>query len=291
MEPLAIDLQKRDLLVLSYISENRAAPADILRDLFWKGRKDHSHYKRLRKLSKSGLIESVHKDPAHRLWYCLTPAGGNLLKAKGLASMPGAVKRPRYGSSQEHDRNVHLIRQVFESISTVSDYLTQFQVEKALGERHGYQKEREERYKVPDAIFTLKLPEKTVRVALEHEKEPKSYERTKRMFELLVASSDFETIFFVVSSAKLMARLMRILGELRKTSSRIKADARRHAFYFVLLDDLLHRRNRAVLEGEGARVMLESLGSTREEIAPEVDPDVGPCGANVKPKTKIQIHN
>ena len=278
-EPLIVRLQKRDYLVLSYIGENRAAPADVLCDLFWKGRKDNSHYKRLRKLLRAGLIQSVHENLQQPLWYCLTAMGGDILKAKGLAAIPGQVKRPRYGSSLEHDRNLHLIRQVYESLSTTRDYLTQFQVEKILGERHGYQKEREEKYKVPDAIFTLKLPGKTVRVAVEHEKEPKNYERTKRMFELLVASPDYETIFFVVSSPKLMARLMRILAELRKTSSRIKADGKRHAFYFVLLDELLQKKTKAVMEGEGAKIVLETLGEP-SPVDPNVAPNVGPRGAN-----------
>jgi hypothetical protein len=264
---VATRLRKRDLNVLSYIAQNYFAPVDILRDLFWEGKKNQAEYRRLIQLSKMGLIEPLSSNRNIQLCYRLTERGLRFMKAKGLALVLDGGAQRNYGTSFEHDRNLQLIRRILESASCISGYLSETEVRKILAERHGIQRERDQRYKVPDALFNLRLSDATLRVALELELSVKSMKRTRRLMELQATSQDFESTFYVTGSDKLMERLAQVLGEVRKNNHRVRHQGKDHGFYFISLADLLKGQTKAVFQGEGTSFTLSQLSKRLDEMS------------------------
>jgi DNA-binding PadR family transcriptional regulator len=274
MEPLttreiayAMRLRERDRKIMSYIAQNQFAPVKILRDLFWDGKKDRTDYRRLKQLSQKGLVEPLSSDRNFELCYRLTEKGSRLMKETGLAPIFYGKANRNYGTSFEHDRKLQFIRQVLESAPCISNFCPEPEVRKILAERHGIQQERDQRYKVPDAIFNLQLPDRKLRVALELELSAKSMKRTKRLMELLGTSPDFDSTFFVVGSDKLMVRLLQALSEARKTNQRMKHHGKDHGFYFISLSQLLDKKQEALFVGEDTKFSLSQL-SREQNIMP-----------------------
>ena len=102
------------------------------------------------------------------------------MQEKAMAPVIDGGPNRNYGTTFEHDRNLQLIKRILESAPCIGDYSTEAEVRKLLAERHGIQREKDQRYKVPDALFSLRLSDATLRVALELELSVKSMKRTKR---------------------------------------------------------------------------------------------------------------
>ena len=264
-------LQDRDLRLLVYMAANHFAPTDIIRDLFWNEKKTNAYNRRLRKLRKLGLVEPHTSTRAHTLSYRITDHGRGILNARGISPLVSGARR-NYGSTYHHDRKVHYVRQIFESSSCVGSFYSELEVQKMLADRHGAQEEKDERYRIPDALVTLKRPNECLRAAIELEISDKSLKQKQRMFELLATSHDFDCTLVVANTNKHKEQLERILEDARKENPTLKYDGQKHGFYFITYDDLLRDRKQAKFQGQGGYFSLQSLESELLQMSSKVSP-------------------
>ena len=153
------------------------------------------------------------------------------------------------------------IKQILLSSPLVSQFLSENTVRSLLAKKHGYQEERDKRYKVPDAIFNLKTPSADFRVALELEMSQKSKARYKKLLRHLSTSDDFDLVMVVAKKAQIIELIRPILSDLWENDPVARLWKKRNGFYFVELENLLRDKKNAQLEGFKNAFTLESLAA------------------------------
>ena len=257
---LPFRMTERDWAILEYLGKYRFATVEDVRDKFWKGVENRHYYRRLKVLQARRLVEPLIGDFEQRLGYRLTRKGILWLKRyRGFEPMAGVKIRPTYRGTWGHELVLQDVAEIFKASPLVSAYQAEWVVRSELAKRHGIQKNRDERYKVPDGIFQLKTSNGTFRVALEVELSAKSIERYRKAFRQLSISRDFDLIFFVVKRVSHLGQLRKLLAEARENDFYVKIQAVTHGFYFVELSELLDKKLDALFQGEGDSFSLNSL--------------------------------
>ena len=258
-------LQERDLLILKHLLIHRFASADQLRKLFWAEKFAYpSHYRRLGALVREGFLQKLIGDQGVNLGYTLTPRGISYLRKSGLPVDHTQTKRVLYRSTYEHDKVLGDMRVILERSPIISNYFSELQVRVMLAKRHGIQKSRDEKYKVPDALFTLKTRKKSLIVALELEMTLKSKVRYQKIFQQLSLSSDYQLIFIIAKTEQMKRTLMELLAEVRRTNPWVKAHRIKPGFYFTTLADMNAMGLDARLQGEGEDFSINELARPKE---------------------------
>lgn len=249
-------LKKRDCDILRFIYDSGFATSEHLRVEFWNRTEAETHFRRLRTLKQNALIEAIEGDRGQRLGYRLTAKGMGIVKSVATEEQTGTRA---YKSTIDHDTLLVTIWQILKRSPLVSNYKPELKIKRELAKKHGLQKERDERYKVPDAIFTLKTTKRSFSVALELELSTKSKERYLRLFKLLCTSSDFELIFFIAKDDQLLSLLKANLSEVREKDPLVRIWRVKNGFYFVLLSELLEKGLGASFQGEDSEFSLAGL--------------------------------
>lgn len=256
-----LKLAARDLALFRHLALHGFATADQIHGLFWKGAKGHhNHYSRLRKLEGAGLIAQLTGDLGQRLGYKLAPKGERLARLAD-PTLPRASARGRvcYRTTFEHDRYLVDVWNIFSRCALVGRFQQEREIRSHFAARFGFQKLQEQGFKVPDALFDLVTPRAKFRFALELELSQKSAERYAKLFRLLTTSDEWNTVLFVVGSAKLKHILKAELKRSMETDPLVKISPRRNKFYFVELGEVLERGLSAKIEGERTSFSFEEL--------------------------------
>lgn len=157
-----------------------------------------------------------------------------------------------------HDDLLQDLRLVFESSPLIALFTPEHVLRIQLARKHGRQASRDERYKVPDAIFNLKRNETLFTVALELELARKSRARIAKMIKQLAIPADFNLVFIVVEEEKQIGRLRQELLEQRKSDLAVRFYSPRKGFYFALLSDIRTKGLDARFSGEDVTFSLRS---------------------------------
>ena len=251
----------RDYRILKYISETGFATIDLIRREFWQGKNNRHYYRRLQILARSGLIQPLRGDMGIRLGYRITKKGANLLHARQCGEPHQTVKAPKYKSTFEHDLSATRVRDIITKSPIVSDFIGEAEVRSAFAKKYGRQEKRDDRYKVPDALFKLNTQKGSFIAALEVECAAKSAERYGKIFRQLCISKDFDVIFFIAKDATLLALLRSHLKKARDTDKLVMLWPRQHGFYFGLLDDVTRLGLDAPFSGEERTFTLCELAA------------------------------
>jgi len=280
MEPLSVGprkidgkriifLQERDILILRHLLIHRFATAEQIRNLFWSKELAYpNHYRRLGELMRERFIQKLVGDHGVHLGYTLTPQGISYLKQSGASVDTTQTKRVFYRSTFAHDKALNDVRVILEKSPIVSDYFSELQVRVTLAKRHGIQASRDEKYKVPDALFTLKTRKGPLVVALELEMTLKSKARYQKIFEQLSINSDFQLIFIIAKTESMKIRLIELLNEVRRNNVWVKAHRIKPGFYFSTLTEVMAMGLDARMHGEGEEFSLNDLAKPKDQIAP-----------------------
>ncbi len=253
------NLTERDVKVLEFIYQNRFADVEVIKDAFWPERTGRNHYRRLNLLLQRGYVNSMVGDSGHLVGFQVSRRGLTAIRRLGSKRIGKGHIRPLYKTAFQHDKILIRLRRIFEESPLISHYTPEHELRAALAKKHGRQEKRDERYKVPDALFHLKTPTGHFKVALELELSIKSKVRYATMMRQLCISDDFSVVFFVASDEALRKVLEDSLAEVRSRDRLVQMWKYRHAFYFVLLKDLLELRLRAPWKGEGTIVILDEI--------------------------------
>ncbi|MBI4402662.1 MAG: hypothetical protein HY537_00795 [Deltaproteobacteria bacterium] len=264
MGSLSESLTRKQSTVLKYIAKHGLAGPDEIGRKFWTRLDTHNHFTLLRQLTRLGLIERLFGDSQALLGYRLTRKGLQTLSASGEHCHPAGT-RASYRTTFEHDTIVRLVREIVESSPLVSSYCSEPVVRSILAKRHGHQEKRDERYKVPDALFILKTERAELKVALEVEIADKSEERCRKLFRLLVTSSDWDVVFLIVKENKSRLRLEQIRSDVRQKDALVRLWREKNGIYFASLEDILKLGLTASLTGEGKTFSLKSLEAEMDE--------------------------
>ena len=260
----------RDHRILKYLSETGFATIDLIRKEFWQAKNNRHYYRRLQILARSGLIQPLRGDMGIRLGYRITKKGANLLRRVQCGEPCQSVKALKYKSTFEHDLSAIRVRDIFTKSPIVSDFVGEAEVRSALAKKYGRQEKRDDRYKVPDALFKLKTQKGTFVAALEVECSTKSAERYVKIFRQLCTSKDFDVIFFIAKDATLLTVLRSHLKKTRDTDKLVMLWPRQHGFYFGLLDDVTRLGLDAPFSGEERTFTLRELAAETSRI-PEIN--------------------
>ena len=253
------NLTHRDKDILVYLLENKFADAESIRIQFWDSSVSKLHYRRLRLLQKRGLIEVFTKDGSNCSLFRLSSKGKRILAILGINTQPYGRVRAIYRSPFEHETAVRHVRDTLQKSSLVSNFIPERKVRAILGGKYGKQSPSQERYKVPDGMFSLQAQGKIFRVALEVEMTLKSKKRYRNSFECLLTSPDFDLIFFVVKDKPTREKLMSHVTEAKARSLALKFAKRINGCYFALLSDVLSKSLLAAFTGENSSFSLNGL--------------------------------
>ncbi len=257
-------LTPRDLEILRYVVENRFAPCGAVERLFWAGRGNWNHYRRLRKLAQGELLEVLTGDRGIHLGYRITRKGLAALRAQGVCPNAAGSLRARFRSNYDHDTILQDLQRMFSGSPLVSEFVPEHQVREILARKHGFEDAGGRHYKVPDGLFRLQTAKRTLRVALELEIARKGKARLRHIFKQLSRSRDFDVIFFVVADEAVLTLLKALLDEVRRKDLDVRFSKVRHGFYFARLADVLDRGLDATFEGDGKSFSLRGLEAARD---------------------------
>lgn len=204
-------------------------------------------------------MKKVRDKGGEQALYQLTRDGLRLLNDFGIQTRGYRGVEGLYRSAKEHDGIMRKLRDIFLQSPIVSNYLTEAKVKSTLAKKHGGQKSREEFYKVPDAIFTLRQSHKALRIAVELEIALKSKKRYLMMMQQLCLSNDFDNVFLIAQSENVLNQLRSHLRDVRENNLRVRHHDHEHGFYFVLLSKFLEDGLEARFEGDDGAFTLRSL--------------------------------
>ena len=256
-------LTGRDHKVLRYLCDNPFTTGPKMKAKFWPGQENDHCYRRLAVYRKMGIARRIPADARATLGYELTSKGLDLLKRVEADNNLKRARRYRYRNSYTHDALLMDIRDIMTASPIVSGFILEPDIKSLFAKRYGFQKKREERYKVPDGLFQLRTKSKTHIVALELEISPKSKGRYNKMFRQLVLARDYSLVFFVVKDDQLLKLLERALSEARAKDPIVRAWRNAHGFYFALLEEILKERTAALFQGEELAFSLDSLAAAQ----------------------------
>lgn len=249
-------LMSRDLEVLKYLATRRIAKALDLKERFWPKGKHKNHFARLTALARMNLIHRVTGDNGVRLGYRITPEGMRCLSEwnpkYSALSFPPAMRPSTY----QHDLVLGRIQEIFESCSAVSSFMPEHEVRRALVRKHGIQEAREGGFKVPDALFWLKVNGGSLPVALELEIAQKAILRYRKIFRKLSSAEDFRFVFIVAKDEKLQKLIEKQLEFARQNDPWVSYASRRNGIYFTTLGDLLRDGKTTQWRGEKGSIRL-----------------------------------
>lgn len=254
-----IVLSKRDYAIMLLVAENRFITAHEIRERFYADKKTRNHFTRIRQLVAAGVLEHVIGDCEMRLSLRLSRKGVRFLPSEIHKAYALSNRSFKYRSSFGHDKTVNQIRMVIEKSPLVSGYIPEHEVRSLLGIRHGKKESKDSGYKVPDALFDLKVPGKTLKVALEFEDSMKGVTLYRSLFRRLLISSDFDVVMFVTASEEMIAALRSIIDHVRANDPVVRDWPTERAMYFASLKQVLTEGTNAVFVGDSTPFSLASL--------------------------------
>lgn len=260
----------RDCDILRYLAANRFATVDHILRKFWPGKSGRNHYRRINILRKMGLIEPIIGDHGTRLAYRLSRKAVIVLGEQGTKTS-GKCVRGSYRTTFDHDKSLITLRDIFESSPLVSNFQREHVVRKLLAKKYGRQEKRDDRYKVPDALFALQTTKRSFIVALELELAGKSRAVYLRLIKLLCISNDLDVVFFVAKNVTLLNELRSCLEDVRNNDRLVCAWRIQHGFYFCLLEEILAKGLDATFKGEDITFTLNGLAKDYQTATTKCD--------------------
>jgi len=252
-------LKPRDKAILKFIASNGFVTSRAIADTFWKGNGNWNHYRRLRKLGRSGYLEPLVGDRGTRIGYRVTRKGLNHLRREGDEPHFAKGMANRYRTTLDHDAALLTIQGVLTKSSAVTDYLAEHEVCRTLTKRYGFEDRAGTRYKIPDALFTLKGPFRSFRVAVELEIAKKSDQRYRRFLKQHSLSPDWDIVLVISERDQTITKLKSMLHELRLKDDAVRGSKVRNAFYFIRLSDFLRDGVTGKFEGEGKSISIKQF--------------------------------
>ncbi len=249
----------RDRMLFECIYRNRFADLNTIKDKFWPGRTSRNHCRRLKLLTDWGYLTRLRGDSGSELGYQLKRKALTEVRKGELHIAEKARTKALYTTSYRHDKYLIRLRDLFESSPLITHYVPDHELKVVLAKKHGTQEKRDERYKVPDAIFQLRTHKGSFIVGLELELAIKSSARYAKMMKQLCISDDFTVIFFIAENDHVLRTLEQHLAAIRNKDRLVQMWRPRHAFYFARLSDLQELKLKAPIKGEGAILILEDV--------------------------------
>lgn len=233
------ELTIRDQKILLLLGEHGCVTADRIKALFWNDNpKSRTHFRRIGILKRRNLIENVEGDGGITIGYRLTKKSRALVseKFKGWRDPPA---RRAYKTQFEHDQLLIDIRHIFTASLIVTDFKTEPEVRRELMTAQVQRQHWEKRPLVPDATFTMNVPAKKMRVAIELELTGKTRPRYTRIFRNHLLTKNWQLVFYVVKDELLRKRLMDHLSEVKRTDIHVRIEKSVNGIYFCGLDEFL----------------------------------------------------
>ncbi|MCM2282265.1 MAG: hypothetical protein NDI61_10510 [Bdellovibrionaceae bacterium] len=246
-----------DSEIIRYLALNRfAKQADLFASIIGVV-PSYNMPRAVRRLKVHGLIEPLLGDADTHLGYRLTKKGLRFARSVLHVTDDALKSRPAFRSQYDHDRIVNEARRILSTSPVISDFVSEAELRIQLGKTWTVRSESTSHdWKVPDALFKLSTRKGLLRVALEIELSQKAKARYAKIMEAILISRQFEVVFFLCKTERLLSLIRSEVNAARKTSPRVKASQRSNGIYFCTLETLRALKLDAPWTGEENRFTI-----------------------------------
>ena len=230
-------LTSRDKNILCALEKYRELTAIEIETLFWRGKGNWNHVKRLAKLESRGLIQ-IHQTSRHvQKTYSLSKQGHNTLRKNMLALFEQKPPRSQF-QSPVHDEIVRSIARQFESNSRVLGVQLDHELRKTLINASIPSRRALFSVQVPDALVQFDLPQSApIQMALEVELVLKSRKRYLGIFQNH-SKAKYDAFLYVFDTPAKLTRFLSTVSYLRREKPLIAVFFQYRKVACTLIDDL-----------------------------------------------------
>jgi hypothetical protein len=238
-------IQERDYLILLWLLYHPFSKLEQMKHLFECRNPHRAPYRRLLKLVKEGLVETVWIATEPQQLYLATRKAVALLRSVGFQYVPGVVKEKR-PKNFEHDNRLIDLRLFFEELK-IGIWVPE-RVIRSIKPRGNS----------PDAIILTGEP----RYAIEYERTAKEPQRYRKIFERYAEKEKYDAVLYILPTEARIDKLQERVSYIPKK------------IYFISEEKLFQEKGNATFFSSSDGLPMKQLiywsrGGSVEDLEPK----------------------